>query len=201
MGEALGDMIVLSFSPEGQIFVFWFSLLMLLIFTPPFIRVLILFIRHGPIASSMKTIGTALLKTLCHIGEIRTDYTSLRVVADVGEIGEVYCHLEGGKGREKAVFMSALQDILDPIENPRYILVRKSRLLFFERKDYHSVPTIIGAKKKHAEYFAEMWTKHVGKMNLIYTRNRTGRLELLKARNKSLSAAFRARSERITRWK
>ncbi len=50
------------------------------------------------------------------------------------------------------------------------------------------------------KYFAEMWAKHVGKMKLIYTRNRIGRLELLKARNKSLSAAFRPKSERVTRW-
>ena len=181
------------------IFLAFFGLI-LLIFTPMFLRILWLFIKHGPIASSMKNISQALLKTLCHIGEIRTDYTNLRVVADKGEMGEVHCRLEGGNAREKAVFMRALQDLLDPIENPRYILVRKSRLLFIQRKDHHSVPSIIGAKKAHAEYFAQMWAKHVGKMKLVYTRNRIGRMELLKARNKSLSAAFRPKSERVTRW-
>ncbi|TFH11278.1 MAG: restriction endonuclease subunit R [Candidatus Thorarchaeota archaeon] len=191
----------LLFHPEYAFIVLAFFGLMLLIFTPMFLRILWLFIRHGPVASSLKTISRALLKTLCHIGEIRTDYTKMRIVADKGEMGEVFCHLEGGNPREKALFMRALQDILDPIENPRYIMVRKSRLLFIQRKDYHSVPSIIGAKKAHAEYFAEMWTKHVGKMNLVYTRNSVGRLELLKARNKSLSAAFRPKSERITRWK
>ena len=166
-----------------------------------FLRILWLFIKHGPVASSMKTISQALLKTLCQIGEVRSDYSSMRVVADIGEMGEVYCRLEGGTGREKAIFMKSLQEILDPIENPRYIMVRKSRLLFYERKDYHSIPSIVGAKKKYAEYFAEMWAKHVGKMNLVYTRNREGRLILLKARNKSLSATFRPKSERVTRWK
>ncbi len=200
-GEAWIEGIPLIFDPEFRWLFLGFLGLILLMFTPMFLRILWLFIRHGPVGSSMKTIGIALLKTLCHIGEIRTEYTNMRVVADVGEMGEVHCHLDGGNAREKAVFMRALQDILDPIENPRYILVRKSRLFFITRKDYHTVPSIIGAKKKHAEYFAEMWKKYVGKMNLVYTRNRLGRLELLKARNKSLSAAFRPKSERLTRWK
>ncbi|TFG30310.1 restriction endonuclease subunit R [Candidatus Thorarchaeota archaeon] len=199
--DAWGESLPLLYYPDYAFILLAFFGLILLIFTPMFLRILWLFIKHGPVASSLKTISQALLKTLCHIGEVRTDYTKMRIIADKGEIGEVYCHLEGGNAREKALFMRALQDILDPIENPRYIMVRKSRLLFIQRKDYHSVPSIIGQKKAHAEYFAEMWAKHVGKMDLIYTRNRVGRLELLRARNKSLSATFRPKSERITRWK
>jgi hypothetical protein len=161
-----------------------------------------LFIRHGPVKSSMKSIGEALLKTLCHIGEIRTDYTKLRVAADEGPMGLVYCHLDGGSSREQAVYLRAMQEILDPIGNPRYLLVRiPPPWMFLARKDYHTVPSVIGQKKKHAEYFAEMWSKHVGKMELVYTRNREGRIVLLRARNHSLSAAFREKSERVTRWK
>ncbi|MBN2228453.1 MAG: DEAD/DEAH box helicase family protein [Candidatus Thorarchaeota archaeon] len=190
---------------ESTIAFLWtglFSLcLCLVVTTPLFLKALWLTIRHGPIASSMKAISTALLKTLCKMGEIRTDFINMRVVADKGDMGEVFCHLEGGKPREKAVFLRSLQEILDPIENPRYILVRKSNLLIIPRKDYHTVPSVIAAKKGNAEYFAEMWSRYVGKMNLVYTRNREGRIELLKARNKSLSAAFRPKSERITRWK
>jgi superfamily II DNA or RNA helicase len=173
----------------------------LLLSTPLFFKALWLFVRNGPVEWSMKSISIALLKTLCQIGEIHTDFSSMGVIAKVGEIGEVYCRLEGGTSREKSVFLKALQELLDPIENPRYILVRKSRLLFIERKDYHTVPSLIASKKEYAEFFAEMWSKYVGKMKLIYTRNREGRMELLRARNRSLSAAFRPRSERITRWK
>ncbi len=161
-----------------------------------------LFIRHGPVKSSMRSIGEALLKTLCQIGEIKTEYTKLRVVADEGELGSVYCHLNGGTSREKAVYLKALQEILDPIGNPRYLLVRiPPPWMFLARKDYHTVPTIIGQKKKHAEYYAEMWGKYVGKMELVYTRNREGRIVLLRARSHSLSTAFRPKSDRVTRWK
>ncbi len=199
--DSWGRLIALSISSGDQLILVIVSGVLLLVFTPFFLRVFWLFIKHGPIASSMKSISEALLKTLCEIGEIRTDYNKMRVVADVGEMGEVHCHLEGSKSREKAIFMTALQELLDPIQNPRYILVRKSRFFFIQRKDYHTVPTVIAAKKKYALIFANMWAKHVGKMDLIYTRNRVGRLELIKARNKSLSAAFRPKSQRITRWK
>ncbi|TFG26148.1 DEAD/DEAH box helicase [Candidatus Thorarchaeota archaeon] len=174
--------------------------ILLLVSTPLFFRAIWLLIRHGPVESSMRMIGIALLRTLIHIGEVQSDYSTLAVITKAGEYGEVYCHLEGGKAREKSVFLKALQEILNPIENPRYIMVRKSRLLFIERIDYHTVPAVIAAKKEHAQFFAEMWAKYVGKMKLIYTRNKEGRIELLRARNKSLSAAFRPKTERITRW-
>jgi superfamily II DNA or RNA helicase len=173
-----------------------------LIAAPMTLKACWLFIRHGPVKSSMKSIGEALLKTLCHTGEIRTEYTKLRVVADEGPMGLVYCHLEGGSSRERAVYLRAMQEILDPITNPRYLLVRiPPPWMFLARKDYHTVPSVIGQKKKNAVYFAQMWSKHVGKMKLVYTRNREGRIVLLRARNHSLSDAFREKSDRITRWK
>lgn len=161
-----------------------------------------LFIKHGPVRSSMRSIGQALLKTLCYIGEVTTDYANLRIVAQEGEYGDVYCHLDGGSSREKSVYLRALQEILDPITNPRYLLVRIERpWMIFPRKDYHTVPSVIGQKKDYAEHFAKVWTRHVGKMRLVYTRNREGRITLLRARNHSLSSSFREKSEQITRWK
>ena len=160
-----------------------------------------LLIKHGRVQSSIRMIGTAVLRTLCQIGEIRTDFTKLRVVADDDDYGFVYCRLEGGSSREKSVYLRALQEVLDPIENPRYLLMRKTSLkTFMTRKDYHAVPSVIGQRKAHAELFAQMWKNYVGEMELIFTRNREGRMILLKARNHSLSSAFRPKSDRVTKW-
>ncbi len=149
----------------------------------------------------MKQIGIALLKSLIYAGVIKTDYQELRIRVENDEMGSVLCHLEGGTNREKKIFLDAFQEILNPIENPRYILIRKSFLLKrLGRLDYHSVPTILGSRKKNAQYFAKMWKKFVGKMELVYTRNLEGRMELLKARNHSLSSHFVPRSERISHW-
>jgi superfamily II DNA or RNA helicase len=192
-------------SSEDGLAVLWLMTLGLvlcaLVGMPYMLRAGYLLIKHGRVQSSIRMIGTAILRTLCHIGEVRTEFTKLRVVADDDDYGFVYCRLEGGTSREKSVYLRALQEILDPIENPRYLLVRKTSLwTFLTRKDYHEVPSVIGQKKAYAEFFAAMWSRYVGKMELVYTRNREGRITLLRARNHSLSAAFRPKSERVTKW-
>jgi len=174
----------------------------MIIMAPTTFKAVYLFIKHGPVKNSLRQIGITILKTLCHIGEVSTEYSKMRVVVEEGEYGIAFCRMEGGSSREKSVFLQAMQELLNPIENPRYLLIRKSMWWNrFTRKDYHAVPSVIGAKKEYGEYFAELWGKNVGKMKLVYTRNREGRIELIRARNKSLSATFRPRSERLTRWK
>jgi hypothetical protein len=101
-----------------------------------------------------------------------------------------------------SIYLESLEEILGPVESPRYILVRKSSFQdFLTRYDYHSVPSILGIRREYAEIFADSWTKFVGEMKLVYTRSREGRLILIKARNHSLSAGFRKSSERVSRWK
>ncbi|MGD9397435.1 MAG: hypothetical protein PVJ05_13460, partial [Candidatus Thorarchaeota archaeon] len=174
----------------------------MIIMAPTTFKAIYLFIKHGPVKNSLRQIGITILKTLCHIGEVSTEYTKMRIVIEEGEYGVVFCRMEGGSNREKSVFLQAMQELLNPIENPRYLLIRRSMWWNrFTRKDYHAVPTIIGVKKEYAEFFADIWSKNVGRMNLVYARNREGRIELIRARNKSLSATFRSRSERLTRWK
>ena len=176
-------------------------LFFILKFAPKLLKAIWLFVMHGPIKSSLAQIGKAVLATLCDVGIIRTDITDMRVVVEEGKRGEVFCHVEGGTRRERATYLSALREVLEPIESPRYVLVRKSALgNLFVRQDYHSVPTVLGTRKEYAEHFASQWKRYVGEMDLIYTRNREGRIALLRARNHSLSAGFRSRSERVSRW-
>jgi len=171
-------------------------------FLPRFFRGIWLFIMHGPIKGSIRQVGKALLESLCDIGVIHTPYREMRVIADEEKRGEVFCHVDGGTRRERAIYLDALRELLGPIESPRYILVRKSKLgESYVRYDYHSVPAVLGMKREHAERFSEMWTKHVGEMELVYTRNKEGRITLLRARNHSLAAGFIPQSERVSKWK
>ncbi len=171
-------------------------------FFPKFVKAIWMFIKHGPIKSSIRQVGRALLYSLCQMGIVKTAFGDMNVIVDENKRGEVFCHIEGGTRREMAIYLETLEEILGPIESPRYILVRKSSLRgTLTRHDYHSVPSILGIKKEFAKQFADSWTRFVGEMDLVYTRTREGRLVLLKARNQSLSAGFRKRSERVSRWK
>jgi len=185
--------------------ILWFIgivfLISLVISLPGLLRVFLLLLRNGPVAGSIKQIGNALIKTLCKIDVIKTDVNKLRVITEKNKYGIIFCGLEGSTSYERSIFLDCLEDIVNPVENPRYILIRKSRLKFLLREDFHTVPQIIGTHKKAAEFFSLMWRKYVGDNKLIYTRNIDGRKLLLKARQKAMSTSFQKRSERINIWK
>ena len=114
--------------------------------------------------------------------------------------GTVFCWIGGGTGKEQAIFLRALREILSPIGNPRYLLARPKIWRMF-REDYFAVPDALARKKEFAEMFTQPWNRHVGKVELVYTRTPEGRKLLLRARNHSVSGAFQKRAERVSCWK
>lgn len=168
---------------------------------PKCLKALWLFLKHAPVSWSMKQIGKALVRALAHAELIKTEIRRLKVVAASHQYGLVSCSLEGGTTYEKCLFLDSMQEILGPIGNPRYIMIRKTPLLSWIRKDYHVVPQVLGRNKEFAEYFRKMWAKYVGSTELVYTRSIKGRRILLKARGSAMSTSFQRRSERVRSWK
>jgi superfamily II DNA or RNA helicase len=167
---------------------------------PKCLKALWLFLRHGSIASSMKQVGKALVKTMVQAGIIETNLGQLRVVTQWQSYGFVGCSLQGGTTRERSVFLEALEELLGPLANPRYVLVRKTPLGGLMRKDYHAVPRALGKNKETAEHFQKMWRRHVGPTGLVYTRTPEGRRFLLRARAHSMAQGFQHRTERLRCW-
>jgi len=168
---------------------------------PKFFRALWLLLRHGSAASSMKQIGNALLKALVEASVIDARRARPRVIAQRREYGLVTCSVKGGSTRERSVFLEALQELLGPIDDPRYLLARKNPLGPVMRKDYHAVPKALAKNKESAEHFRKMWARYIGPCEILYTRNPQGRQTLLKARAQSVSAAFGRRTDRIRTWR
>jgi hypothetical protein len=126
----------------------------------------------------------------------------LGVVAErTDQPGSVFCHLKGGNTYEKHLYLDPLREVLDPVENPRYLIERRSWFTMLAQRDYHAVPRIVGTRKEYASWFADEWRSYVGPTKLIYTRTVKGRRALLRARQHSLAAAFQRRSERRSCWK
>lgn len=167
---------------------------------PRCIRALWLLLWHGPVASSMRQIGKVVLKAMIQAELIETRIGQLRVIAHRLDYGFVGCSLQGGTTRDRSIFLEALQELLGPVENPRYVLVRKSLLGWFTRKDYHPVPKALGKNKDAAEYFRKMWSLRVGPADLVYTRTPEGRRFLLNARARSMAKGFQRRAERLKVW-
>ncbi len=91
-------------------------------------------------------------------------------------------HLEGGSLRDKALFANAMEELLGPVGNPRYLLKRAGLRPFF---DTFSVPSAFGGCKADAELFRRIVGRALGRYRLVYTRMPEGRRTLLKARWRS----------------
>lgn len=158
------------------------------------------FIRHGTPERSIEQIGLALLEALEYEGSLDHHARQFRIYGNGNPDGSVYCWIGGGNGREQSIYLRALRELLQPIDNPRYLLARRKIWRFF-REDYFAVPDILARKKEFAERFANRWRRYVGSVELVYTRTPEGRRMLLRARMNSLTAAFQQRSERVSCWK
>ncbi len=160
-----------------------------------------LYIKYRDISEDIHNIGEALKNSLIRSGAIHTEVSKLKVVTAMDKEGSVFCHLEGGSTFDKSVFTNALYEIVSPIDNPRYVIVRKSMFKgIVKQQDYHAVPEIIGRRKKGAEFFASQWGSLVGNYFLVYTRSIEGRKLLLKSRLKSLSNQLDYDVERLNKW-
>jgi len=178
-------------------------LLGFLIFIPYFLKAMWLFLKHGPLKSSMNQVAKALLLSLCNTGKIQTPFKKISLTTEKDEVymGAVRCYIHNCTKREESIFLDALEELLSPIENSRYLLKRKSIWgRIFKRQDYLGLPTILATNKEYAEEFSRNWAKYVGNMDLIYTRTLEGRQFLLQARTKSLSAKFVGKADRVSAW-
>ena len=164
-------------------------------------KTLKLYFKYRDIAKDIQNIGDALLNSLLKAGVIHSDIGKLSVKAVMDEQGGVYCHLEGGTTFEKSTFIKNLHEIIGKVENPRYIIIRKSKFLaILKQNDFHSVPDLLGKNKKLAEYLASQWQRLVGNCELVFTRTVEGRKLILKSRIKSLASQFDDKTEQVNKW-
>ncbi|MCB9033178.1 MAG: DEAD/DEAH box helicase family protein [Chitinophagales bacterium] len=161
-----------------------------------------IYVQYRDIAKDLEQISIALLNSLIEAEIIKSDRSTIQVITSLDDDGTVYCHLEGGTTFEKSSFILLLQEIINKIDNPRYIIIRKSKfMLLLKQRDYHAVPEILAKNKKLAEYFKEQWETHVGRCELVFTRTLEGRKFLLQSRLKSLSNQLDENIEQVNKWK
>ena len=100
------------------------------------------------------------------------------------EVGFVLM-LRNASMHDKNIFNTAITELLSPIENPRYLIVKKN--LFGEPVYRYSFacPTILGRKKEHVEVLAKNLNASLGKTEAVYAHSSEGRMLILKCRRKS----------------
>ena len=160
--------------------------------------------KYRDITKDIYQIGKALVQTLCKCKFFSTPYEELHVLTHGDEEGNVYCHLEGGTAIERSSFIHMMQEIINPIMEPRYIIVRKSTLFNrFTQYDYHAVPELLGKKMALAKDFLHFWNLEVGDAELVNTKSFQGRQLLLRSKFDALSSQFNDRNkiQYVNVWK
>ncbi len=165
---------------------------------PRYIRLLRM---HGRIENSFRWIGVALLDALVTAELVKTDRASLSVTTRAVSADRIDCCLEGGTSYEKALFLDCIEEMLSPIDNPRYMIIKEATPDLRKQDDYYAVPGPLGMRKEWAAALADNWRKLVGPVELMYTRTVSGRLELLRAREHCVDLRYGKNTERVNCWK
>ena len=159
------------------------------------------YIRNGSVTGSLKSVIQIIMETLSWMGEIQTPLKNVDILIQKQEKGEIFCSVEGLLPAELNLILKSLQEFLNPIENPRYILEREGLSIpYLSQKDYHAVPSVIAAQKKNVLYFKKKWESRIGKCQLIYTRSERGRQLMLKTRKYAFSNEARQKTLSSNKW-
>ncbi|WP_046758679.1 DEAD/DEAH box helicase family protein [Kordia jejudonensis] len=151
---------------------------------------------------NMIDIGETVLQTLNDLGYVTTNLDEIDIRSEHLYGGDTVCNIYGATRVESALFVKAMQEILDPIENPRYLLEKTS--IFGSKSDwqnYFAVPSICSARKKDAQVFLDNWIRYVGDAKLRFTRTVIGRKLLIKARLFHVTNVLKQTTKKEVIWK
>ena len=119
-------------------------------------------------AHRIKKLAAGLFETLRETGDITSETACADVVYNKAD-GTVTCALTGAFVRESRIFGQAMQEMMSPFNDPRYLFVLKKRKSYDYTQSF-ACPEIISNAKK-----VQIFEKHLrhlaGKYTAVYTRS------------------------------
>ena len=130
--------------------------------------------------------------------------------------------LEGATVEEEALFVDSMREVLGPLDNPRYMLMRVARYfqtsleptllsrllpMFFDPKEvmlhrdqtamWHAVPKALAKKRELADIFVRLWSIHVGPTRLVYGHSEGGRATVQQVLDANLGPTAEFHDKRV----
>ncbi len=141
-----------------------------------------LLLRHRTRAASVRSLSRALLATLQAVGAVGEEVRLVLHESDVdeqkGSMPGFLARLAGATEAEADTFRRALAELLSPMGDPRYLLVRTS---FFGRPNWRlsfAVPAVLGQSDASVRAFVRRMRRSLGGLRggvrAIYTRRAYG---------------------------
>ena len=157
--------------------------------------------RNGSLENSLKQVGEMILHGLrsnAFLTESEYRLAGVRTARDID--GSRMIYFEGLTRSVDLLAVNALAELLGPVQNPRYLLVRRGGI-GHQSRDYHAIPAVFSKNREAADAFAREWSRRIGASRAVWTRSETGRRDLLLARKASLAAGMRRRVDRRSDWR
>ena len=164
----------------------------------PMVKRLVL---HANPARSIKTLGIAVYKTLRDC-DLIADSARVETAQDKN-LMTVSLYLRNASVHDQNIFNTAMAELLSPIENPRYLLIKKTRSGRYLYEQSYACPSVLGKKKECVEVLAEHLKRDTGDFEAVYTHREDGRRLILKCRKQSyVTQNIRAagRKYKVTHW-
>ena len=133
---------------------------------------------------------------------LHTPLDKIHLKVEESHPGRLNCFLTGATEKEEKLFIKYFQEVVAPVENPRYLITQAN--VFREQlgfSSYFAVPEVFAQHKKQAQVFYDYWNQNLGNSQLHFTRNLEGRKLLLKARFNELKKDTHVKANQATVWK
>ncbi|MCR5435493.1 MAG: DEAD/DEAH box helicase family protein [Treponema sp.] len=147
--------------------------------------------KHFSPKKSIKSMSNAVLNIMIKLNLINSD-VRLNVLSDTNDI-YIRPQLSNATIHEQNIFNTAMQEMLSPIDNPKYIIVRKSAGAFFKDYDFSvsfACPSIIYKTKDSKKIIEQEVKREMGNMDVIFCYNENGRKMMNKARQNSFISKY-----------
>lgn len=117
-----------------------------------FMGKLITFIlRNSSPKKSIQRMSRAILKTFKDIGLIN-DLAELNIISDDLDLS-ILVSLKNAFIHEQNIFNESIKELLSPINNPRYVIIKKNFLSMFDYKYSFACPRIIAKSFQNIRLF------------------------------------------------
>jgi superfamily II DNA or RNA helicase len=159
------------------------------------------YLQFGFLVKNIHKITEAILQSFIELKSIKTARNKIDVTTEILTKGDVIIKIKGTNDFESSIFINAIQEIIEPIQNPRYLIINTN---WFRNElnveNFYAVPQFFAEKKNKCLVFEKHWNNFVGNSQFIYTRHLEGRKLLLKARLLHMSNAFKKNTKKAVIW-
>ncbi len=124
--------------------------------------------------NNLKILANCLLKTMCDLSVIKTNFKHLDLVFNTELNSKFYMTLAGCNNYERNIFMNSFSEMFCISDKNRYILKQNDK--------YIAAPECIGGHNRNVKLFVKYLIQKGQYFDIIYTRNPNGYRELLKAK-------------------